>query len=690
MQCSPCLAGYECVDPPCYGACQQCRPGFWKAAKILYSQFVLGSEIDPLSGKYSRQWVEEPCASCPVNTFRQLSGGTEVGSCTTCPPKSTTAGLLNRTAESDCRCDIFYYAQATSLTSSLTCSDCPQGAVCASDRSCALGLLGPETFVLSNRQSNLSCGNPSDLVYGGWVRNDTGEYRLEYCPPGYTMQKSDFTATADKCIECPPTSYLQDIVYSQSIQCRPCPIGATCPGGSRVIPNSGYWQMPVGRRDSGVVPKARVFKCPPGVCDTGGICLNNRTGPVRSIFWDSAVLQCITIFFCQVCGLCPPGWAFVAKGCSECPAEDKLSPLRKVVIAIFVLVCLTIWYTVSWRPLLSAVKPTVTDESRITTKKVKSEKKTVEGKVKKVEGIKNKIGPGMQTITSVPKKIAHIRKRFVQSLGDDMQEQLEGLTKDRIVQYLKLYITYFQVVSSFLTFSVKWPDLLRNSMLWIKGTLFLDVLQLPGLACLWTGIAFDQRIMTYTLGPLVVSFCLVMPCIFGWLAGYREKKPTQWKAASNAAWKNIMLWVFLVYPVVSLTTLQAFDCQPAGLGLLAADRNLKCPSGGDFLTGWSVAFIFVYPIGIPFFCFISMLGMGVHLIAQDKINANILSSVVAKYMQVTTSVESHRIAGLFKSEDQDNADSKADPEVLSFWTLLNDSGFKRSSTENSTSLFSRN
>jgi hypothetical protein len=358
-----------------------------------------------------------------------------------------------------------------------------------------------------------------------------------------------------------------------------------------------------------------------------------------------------------VCGLCPPGWAFIAKGCSECPPEDQLSPVRNAVTAIFVLVCLMTWYIVSWRPLIFTVD---------STDDLDGAKKKVEGRVRKAENIKNKFENCIQTI---PEKVAILRGRIFQVLGDDMQEQLEALTKDRIVQYLKLYITYFQVMSSFLTFSVKWPDLLRNCMLWIKGTLFLDVLQLPGLACLWTGIAFTQRLLTYTLGPLVVSFCLVMPCIFGWLAGYREKKKAQWEAASNAAWKNIMFWVFLVYPVVSLTTLQAFDCQPAGLDLLAADRNLKCPSGGDFLRGWSIAFIFVYPLGIPLFCWISMIGMGVHLIAQDKINFSILSSVVAKYMQVTTSIESHRIAGLFKSED---AGSPADPEVSRFWKSLKD------------------
>ena len=296
-------------------------------------------------------------------------------------------------------------------------------------------------------------------------------------------------------------------------------------------------------------------------------------------------------------------------------------------------------------------------------KKLKQTKGKVEGQMKKLE---KKVKDGMKSIQSLPDKIAQMKEKILNSIGGDMQDQLEGLTRERIGHYLKLYVSYFQVVSSFLTFSVKWPDLLRNSMTWIKGTLFLDVLQLPGLACLWTGINFQQRLMTYTLGPLVVIFCLALPCIFAWFAGYQKTKPRHWEAAADAAWKNIMFWLFLVYPNVSLTTLQAFDCRPAGLGLLAADLNLKCPKSSDLLSVWSIVFIFVYPIGIPLFCMISMLGMGVHLIAQDKINTNILSSMVAKYMQVTTSIESHRIAGLFHSEDQTVEEEQASPEVESF------------------------
>ena len=280
--------------------------------------------------------------------------------------------------------------------------------------------------------------------------------------------------------------------------------------------------------------------------------------------------------FCQVCGLCPPGWALIARGCSACPSEGKLSTIRTATIAIFVVLCVFIWYVLSWNPLFSA---------RISLDLANS---ITEDKVGNIENIvttiAQKIQHGISPVQSLLKKVKNIRDFLLQNLGNLQPQgpQSEGITKEKTIQYLKLKISYFQVVSSFLTFNVNWPELLRSCMLWIKGTLFLDVLQLPGLSCLWIGINFKKRLLTYTLGPLVVSAFLVMPCMFGWLAGYRERKPAQWEAAADAAWKNIMFWVFLVYPVVSLTTLQAFDCQPSGLGLLAADRNFQCPSNSDF------------------------------------------------------------------------------------------------------------
>jgi hypothetical protein len=282
LQCVQCSAGFECTDPPCYGACTMCRPGYYKGSTLAYPVPVPRAWYDNLTDSYVRRWVDEPCAPCPMNTYRHLEGGTEVGSCTTCPPKSTTRGLLNRTAASDCMCESFYYQQILSSSQDRVCTDCPQGAVCASDRACALNPIGLDTYNVGNGQIGLSCNDPTDFVYGTWKRSALGEFRLEECPPGFTLQRSELSSAADKCVPCPINSYLLEAVASPYIHCKPCPIGAICPGGSAVFAAEGYWQALARRRGSSLV--AVVYQCPLGVCGPNNTCKNNRTGAVSACF----------------------------------------------------------------------------------------------------------------------------------------------------------------------------------------------------------------------------------------------------------------------------------------------------------------------------------------------------------------------------------------------------------------------
>jgi hypothetical protein len=224
-----------------------------------------------------------------------------------------------------------------------------------------------------------------------------------------------------------------------------------------------------------------------------------------------------------------------------------------------------------------------------------------------------------------------------------------------ISPYLKLFITFFQVLSSFISFGVVWPSFLLNIMTWLKGTLFLDVVALPGLSCLWHGVSFQSRLISYTLGPLVVITLLLVPVFVSKVCGKLVSRFNEETAERviSAAWKNIMFWVFLIYPVVSLSTMQAFNCQPTGLGRLAADFNEPCPGQTHILRIWSYVFIAVYPLGIPLFCYFSMLTMGVHLVARDIKCSLLLKSLVMKYADLSSSSSSEEINKLLADCEED-------------------------------------
>ena len=275
--------------------------------------------------------------------------------------------------------------------------------------------------------------------------------------------------------------------------------------------------------------------------------------------------------------------------------------MRNIAIVCFVAFCSLVWYLTSWRQFLRSFRSDAT-------------------KTKDCMGC---------DVSDLQKRVSLLQKAFKCFTKDTSSSYLNDLVAT-LSPYFKIYITFFQILSSFMTFGVQWPSLLLSMMLWIKGTLFRDVLTLPGLSCLWTDVSFTSRLMLYTLGPLFVLLLFLAPVILSLASGYHKLENT-WRTVSNAAWKNIMVWLFLVFPVVSLTTLQAFDCQPTGLGRLAADFNEPCPSYHDFLSIWSFIFIMVYPFGVPLFCYWSMLSMGVHIVAKDILNHILLRALVAEY-----------------------------------------------------------
>jgi hypothetical protein len=194
-------------------------------------------------------------------------------------------------------------------------------------------------------------------------------------------------------------------------------------------------------------------------------------------------------------------------------------------------------------------------------------------------------------------------------------------------------VSFFQVFSSFVTFNASWPYPLISAMVWIKGTLFLDVLQLPGVSCLWGGVSFKSRLLTYTVGPSFLIAALLLPALCARIKGFHSIQKDEWKQVVDLMWRNIMYCLFFIYPVVSLSSFQVFDCRPRGLNLLAADFREACPPTTSFLVVWSAAFIIIYPLGIPCFCLMSIVGMGVPLLAADMYERGILSAMIGSYLQ---------------------------------------------------------
>ena len=85
--------------------------------------------------------------------------------------------------------------------------------------------------------------------------------------------------------------------------------------------------------------------------------------------------------------------------------------------------------------------------------------------------------------------------------------------KNKGFQFLKIYISSFQILGSFGMFAIEWPVAFTSAIKWVKGILSLHFLELPFLSCLWNGVDFQTYLYLYTLAPLVLIAMLALPLV---------------------------------------------------------------------------------------------------------------------------------------------------------------------------------
>jgi len=104
-------------------------------------------------------------------------------------------------------------------------------------------------------------------------------------------------------------------------------------------------------------------------------------------------------------------------------------------------------------------------------------------------------------------------------------------------------------------------------------------------------------------------------------------------------WTNVMFVLFIIYPVVSITSMRAFNCD-SNLGLLKDDYTMLCPPLSSFTCIYSAVFFVIYPIGIPVFMTTSMRVMGIAQIVKEKMEIAQFSAMLSLFMKISCSVES--------------------------------------------------
>jgi hypothetical protein len=130
---------------------------------------------------------------------------------------------------------------------------------------------------------------------------------------------------------------------------------------------------------------------------------------------------------------------------------------------------------------------------------------------------------------------------------------LEMVQSLRLIQYLKIFISYLQVMSSFLGFHVVWPSSIVGAMIWCKTVFNFNLFSLPGVSCLWKGLGYNSKLVLYTLIPLGLGFMFWLPVAVISLLKYAKRSSEEqlqfMKLCSiihDRFWNAIMFMLFLV------------------------------------------------------------------------------------------------------------------------------------------------
>ena len=459
--------------------------------------------------------------------------------------------------------------------------------------------------------------------------------RVVECPPGYALERDEEYPDLDNCAICEVNSYRLDRSYVNSSKphCTPCDpkLNFDCRGGNIVEAKKGYWRfapltwkeddqyeyvpgaacpqegypclfpevktLVAGWAESAMTcmklsgggmklycarlrtsssrrkpskgtstefgasmtmddtnssatafdSKVLVFRCPIGACNVSNQCLQNRTGPV--------------------CGLCLPGFVMEAAGCSAkpCPDDSDIRPWRIAFFVVIATVVFFLWLAFAWRPVLPELDWLMA--------------RMLQGVVMALSSFVCFTDAQGDTSSSISELFALFTAMLgmFSWLAAKARQIYEWAQQNKLPQFLKIFVTYAQILGSFTMFSIKWPDIAMSMLTSLKGIFKFELLQMPGMSCILQGYsAFDQTLHLYTIAPLLFLVALFLPVPVALLRGFHmSDKGARWRQALDKFWTN----------TVSQVLSRCLCASPPAL--ILAHLVLVC--NGKELTTWNPA-----------------------------------------------------------------------------------------------------
>jgi uncharacterized membrane protein (DUF485 family) len=192
-------------------------------------------------------------------------------------------------------------------------------------------------------------------------------------------------------------------------------------------------------------------------------------------------------------------------GCSAepCPSEEELRELRVMVVVIVTVIFLIAYFTLAWRPVLP-------------------EWDWILGRA--LQGISACLsqfvcfGDAQGDVGGGVLEVVRLFKWLLSKAG----AFLRWWREQGVSQYLKIFITYLQVLGSFTALTVEWPDLVLQAFASLKNFAQMNPLTIKGVSCLFIGTDFFVQLYAYILGLIGFTIALALPVCGAFLRGYRQ------------------------------------------------------------------------------------------------------------------------------------------------------------------------
>ena len=117
--------------------------------------------------------------------------------------------------------------------------------------------------------------------------------------------------------------------------------------------------------------------------------------------------------------------------------------------------------------------------------------------------------------------------------------------------------------------------------------------------------------------------------------------------------------LFLIYPPLSALITSTFNCDN-NLGLLRSDYREVCPTSQNFTFWYSIAFFFVYPVGIPLLMHQACVFEGMRPVVEKKCDQALFRAMLSTFLHQAVPLEMSRFAGLVGTCNEEQFEKRLD------------------------------